>query len=494
MNFSAIRRILGWILLFEGIFLFVPLLTAAIYWEKEFFIFLICIALCGGVGGLCLIKKLKNNEIYAKEGIVITALCWIALSLFGALPLYLSGAEVYGSYIDALFEIVSGFTTTGATIVPTGAQIQALPRSILMWRSFSHWVGGMGVLVFMIAFLPLSGARNLHIMKAESPGPTVSKLVPKVRTTAKILYVIYAGMTVIQMIMLFCGGMSLFDAVNTAFATAGTGGFSVKADGMAGYSSYVQIVVTAFMLLFSINFNSYYMLGKGRWKEVLTAEVKMFLILVVATITAITLNVYCTGTMTSFGGALKHSAFSVSSVVSTTGFTTENFALWPIFSQVLLLMLMFMGACAGSTGGGVKVFRLLVVGKSSSNEVGKLLHPKKVQHVTIDGKVIEPEVVRSVFAYFVAYATVFVLSLLIISLDLNNLNYAGVENTKFATGFSSVLATLNNIGPGLGAVGPAGSFADFSWWSKLVFIFDMLAGRLEIFPMLLLCAPATWRK
>ena len=221
MNFSAIRRILGWILLFEGIFLFVPLLTAAIYWEKEFFVFLICIALCGGVGGLCLIKKLKNNEIYAKEGIVITALCWIALSLFGALPLYLSGAEVYGSYIDALFEIVSGFTTTGATIVPTGAQIQALPRSILMWRSFSHWVGGMGVLVFMIAFLPLSGARNLHIMKAESPGPTVSKLVPKVRTTAKILYVIYAGMTVIQMIMLFCGGMSLFDAVNTAFATAG---------------------------------------------------------------------------------------------------------------------------------------------------------------------------------------------------------------------------------------------------------------------------------
>ena len=352
----------------------------------------------------------------------------------------------------------------------------------------------MGVLVFMIAFLPLSGARNMHIMKAESPGPTVSKLVPKVRTTAKILYVIYAGMTVIQLIMLLCGGMPLFDSINTAFATAGTGGFAVKADGFAGYSSYLQIVVTVFMLLFSINFNSYYMLGKRRWKEVLTAEVKAFVLIVFAAITAITLNVYLTGTLTSFGGALKHSAFSVASVISTTGFVTEDFALWPMFSQILLLLIMFVGACAGSTGGGIKVSRCVVVGKSASNEIGKMLHPKRIKHVTMDGHVVEPDVVRSIFAYLAAYTLIFIVSFLIISLDLNNLNYAGVENTKFLTGFSSVAATLNNIGPGLGAVGPAGSFADYSWWSKLVFIFDMLAGRLEVFPMLLLFAPSTWRK
>ena len=494
MNFSAIRRILGWILLFEAIFLLVPLVTAAVYWEEEFFVFLFCIALCASIGGLCLSKKLTNNAIYAREGIVITALCWIVLSLFGALPLYLSGADAYSSYVDSLFEIVSGFTTTGATIVPTGAQIAALPKSILMWRSFSHWIGGMGVLVFMIAFLPLSGARNMHIMKAESPGPTVGKLVPKVRTTAKILYVIYTGMTAIQIIMLLCGGMSFFESVNTAFATAGTGGFSVKADGLAGYSSYLQIVVTVFMLLFSINFNSYYMLGKRRWKEVLTAEVKVFLLVVFATIAAVTLNVYLTGTIPSFGRALKHSAFSVSSVISTTGFATENFALWPMFSQILLLLIMFIGACAGSTGGGIKVSRVVVLGKSASNEIGKMLHPKRVKHVTMDGHVIDSDVVRSIFAYFVVYIAVFILSLLIISFDLNNLNYAGVENTKLLTGFSSVAATLNNIGPGLGAVGPAGSFADYSWWSKLVLIFDMLAGRLEVFPMLLLFAPSTWRK
>lgn len=494
MNFSAIRRVIGWILLFEAIFLFVPLLTAAMYWEEEFFVFLFCIALCASVGGLCLSKKLKNDAIYAKEGIVITALCWIVLSLFGALPLYLSGADAYTSYVDALFEIVSGFTTTGATIVPTGAEVAALPKSILMWRSFSHWVGGMGVLVFMIAFLPLSGARNMYIMKAESPGPTVSKLVPKVRTTAKILYVIYAGMTVIQFIMLLCGGMPLFDSINTAFATAGTGGFAIKADGFAGYSSYLQIVVTVFMLLFSINFNSYYMLGKRRWKEVLTAEVKAFLLIVFAAITAITLNVYYTNTLTSFGGALKHSAFSVASVISTTGFATEDFALWPMFSQILLLLIMFVGACAGSTGGGIKVSRLVVLGKSASNEIGKMLHPKQIKHVTVDGRVVEPDVVRSICAYMFLYVIVFLVSLLIISFDLNNLNYTGVENTKFLTGFSSVAATLNNIGPGLGAVGPAGSFAAYSWWSKLVFIFDMWAGRLEILPMLLLFAPSTWRK
>ena len=343
----------------------------------------------------------------------------------------------------------------------------------------------------------------MHILKAESPGPTVGKLVPKVRTTAKILYIIYGALTLLQFIFMVCGGMPVFDAITTAFATAGTGGFAIKADGFAGYNSYLQIVVTVFMLIFSINFNSYYMLIKRRWKEVFTEEVRWFLAIVIIAISAVTLNVFLTQTVNalgdkmSFGEALKHSAFSVATMISTTGFSTEDFNTWPAFSQVILVGLMFMGACAGSTGGGIKVARFLVLGKSANNGIGKMLHPKQIKHVTMDNRVIEPEVVRSVFGYMIAYVAIFAVSFLIISLDLGNLNLSAItngENGAFATGFTSVAATLNNIGPGLGAVGPAGSFHDFSWWSKLVFIFDMLAGRLEIFPMIVLFAPLTWKK
>ena len=502
MNFGIIKRTVGFMLLFEALFFFVPLITAAIYWEKAFFTFLFCIGICAALGGLCVIGKPKSDKIYAKEGFVITALCWIVLSLFGCLPFVLS-ASTKLSFIDALFETVSGFSTTGATIFPDGATIENLPRSILMWRSFTHWIGGMGVLVLIMAFLPLSGARNMHIMKAESPGPTVGKLVPKVKTTAKILYIIYAALTILQFIFMICGGMPIFDAITTAFATAGTGGFAIKGDGFAGYNTYLQIVVTVFMLIFSINFNSYYMLFKRRWKEVFTEEVRWFLVIVLVAISAVTLNVFLSETVNavgdkmSFGEALKHAAFSVSSIVSTTGFSTADFNTWPAFSQVILVLLMFMGACAGSTGGGIKVARFLVLGKSANAGVGKMLHPKQIKHVTIDNRVIEPEVVRSVCGYLVVYAIIFVVSFVIISLDLGNLNLSAItqgENGAFATGFTSVAATLNNIGPGLGAVGPAGSFHDFSWWSKLVFIFDMLAGRLEVFPMLVLFAPLTWKK
>jgi len=498
MNFRVIKRTIGWILLFEALFFIVPAITALVYNEEEIFDFLAAMLLCVMVGALCLIGRPKNTSIYAKEGFVIVALSWIVMSIFGALPFWFSRS--IPSYIDALFETVSGFTTTGATIVPTGEQVAALPRSILIWRSFTHWIGGMGVLVFIMAFLPLSGARNMHIMKAESPGPTVSKLVPKVRTTAMILYVIYAVLTLLQFIFLICGGMPLFDSINTSFATAGTGGFSIKADGFNGYSTYLQIVVTVFMLVFSINFNSYYMLTKGRWKEVLTAEVKAFLIMVATAIAIITLNlvvadtVNALGNAMSFGEALKHAAFSVASIVSTTGFVTENFDFWPVTAQIILVLLMFVGACAGSTGGGVKVSRVLVLGKSASNEIGKMLHPKQVKHVTVDGRVVEPEVVRSICGYMVAYAVIFILSLLIISIDLGNLDYTITHNGQFTTGFTSVAATLNNVGPGLGVVGPAGSFAGYAWWSKIVFIFDMLVGRLEVFPMLLLFAPTTWKK
>lgn len=486
MNFSIIKRVLGWILLFEAIFFLVPMITAIVYRETAFFSFMITMFICIILGVACLIGKPKNNTIYAKEGFVIVALCWIVLSLFGALPFVFSGT--IPNYIDALFETVSGFTTTGATIISSsygnGLGVEALPKSILMWRSFTHWVGGMGVLVFIIAFLPLSGARNLHIMKAESPGPVVSKIVPKVRTTALILYSIYAILTLIEFIFLLFGGMPVFDAINTAFATAGTGGFSIKSDGFAGYSSYLQIVVIVFMLVFSINFNSYYMLVRGRWKEIITAEVKWFLIIVATAIGLITLNVFLTDTIASFGGALKHTAFSVASVISTTGFATEDFNLWPSFSKVILVLLMFVGACAGSTGGGMKVSRFVMYGKGAINETGKMLHPKQIKRVTMDGRVVEDDVIRSIYAYLIAYIAIFVVSLLLISLD----------GESMVTNFTSVTTTLNNIGPGLEAVGPAGSFTNFSWWSKIVFIFDMLAGRLEVFPMLLLFAPGTWKK
>ena len=485
MNYSIIRRTLGWILLFEAIFFLVPLVTAIVYWEDAFFSFLIAMIICGLLGWACIAKRPQNNSIYAKEGFVIVALSWITLSVFGALPFVFSGS--IPNFIDALFETVSGFSTTGATIISTGEALEAMPRSILMWRSFTHWIGGMGVLVFLLAFLPLSGARNMHIMKAESPGPVVSKLVPKVRSTAFILYGIYTIMTAIEFILLLVADMPVFEALNTAFATAGTGGFALKGDSFAGYSSAIQIIVTVFMLLFSINFNSYYMLGKGRWKEVLTEEVKVFLLIVFSAIALITLNVYFTESIHynySFGETLKHTAFSVSSIISTTGFATANFDLWPELSKAILVTLMFIGACAGSTGGGIKVSRIMILAKGGGNELHRMLHPKQIKKVTIDKKVVDHEVVRTVNAYLMVYMLLFITSLLVVSLD----------GASFTTNFTAVTATINNIGPGLEAVGPAGNFAFYSWWAKLVFIFDMLAGRLELFPMLLLFAPATWRK
>lgn len=481
MNFAVIKRMLGWLLIFEAVFFLVPLITAIVYGESAGVSFLICIGICAALGGVCLIGKPKDESLYAKEGFVIVALSWIILSLFGALPFVFTGA--IPSFIDALFETVSGFSTTGASIL-SGAQIESLPKSVLMWRSFTHWVGGMGVLVFIMAFLPLSGGKNMHMMKAESTGPSVSKLVPKVRTTALILYLIYLGMTLLQFILLVCGKMPVFDALNTAFATAGTGGFAIKADGFAGYSSYSQIVVTVFMLLFSINFNSYYLIGKGRFKDAFTTEVKTFLIIVASAIAIVTANVYLSGGLTSLGGALKHAAFTVASIISTTGFATENFGAWPALSQSILVILMFVGACAGSTGGGMKVSRFVVLFKSADHQIGRLLHPNLVKKITVDKKVVEDEVLQGIYAYFIAFSIIFVASLLIISCN----------GFDFTTNFTAVTATINNIGPGLGAVGPAGNFSAFSPLSKIVFIFDMLVGRLEVFPMLVLFAPSTWRK
>ena len=478
MNYRMIKTTLGWLLLFEALFFLLPVTAALIYRETALFSFLwaaLACAVCGGA--LTLFFRPISTVVRARDGFVIVSLSWLVISLFGALPFFLSGEIPH--FIDALFETVSGFTTTGASIL---SDVEALPRSILLWRSFTHWVGGMGVLVFIMAILPLSGGQNMHIMRAESPGPTVSKLVPRVRATALLLYAIYFVLTLIEFILLLTGGMTVFEAMNTAFATAGTGGFGFRNDSMAGFSPYLQIVIGVFMLLFSINFGAYFLALHGKWREALNSELRTFLVVVAAAIALIAWNIRPKFTTT--GEAIRHSFFTVSSVVSTTGFATADFARWPVFSQTLLVALMFMGACAGSTGGGMKVSRFVILFKGIFREMRTAIHPKQVKKVSVDGRDVEREVVSSVFVYFGCFAVLFALSVLLISLD----------DHDFTTNFTAVTATMNNIGPGLAYVGPTHNFGFFSVGSKLVLIFDMLAGRLELFPMLILFSPTTWKK
>ena len=483
MNFQIIRRTVGWLLLFEAIFFVIPLITAVVYWEKEFFVFLSCIALCALLGWLCIWKKPKKDTIYAKEGFVIVALSWIVMSIFGCLPFFISGA--IPSFVDALFETVSGFTTTGATVL-YGDQIEGMAKCLLLWRSFTHWIGGMGVLVFIMAFLPLSGARNMYLMKAESPGPTVGKLVPKVKTTAKILYTIYLIITVTLFVFLLLdGSIGVFEALNLSFSIAGTGGFGIRGDSLASNTPYVQIIATVFMLVFSINFNSYYLIGRGKLREIFNVEVRWFLYIVIGAIVLIVLNLLATGTQGyTLGEGIRYTAFSVASVISTTGVVAADFDLWPVFSKCILVGMMLVGACAGSTGGGIKVSRVLVLAKGAGHEVKRMIHPHQVKKISLDKRIVEEDTVRSINAFIMAYIIIYVVSMLLVSF----------ECPSFEVAFTSVAATINNVGPGLGAVGPTGNFAFFSSWAKLVYIFDMLAGRLEIFPMLVLFFPGTWRK
>lgn len=476
MNYSMIRYTVGWLLLFEAAFFTVPLITAAIYWEGAFFAFLISIAISLSLGILLSRKKPKKTELYAREGFVIVSLSWIVLSIFGALPFMFSGCT--SSFVDALFETVSGFTTTGSSIFVT---VEDLPKSILIWRSFTHWIGGMGVLVFIMAFLPLSGGQNMHIMRAESPGPEVSKLVPRVKNTAMILYIIYLVLTIVMFIILLFSGMDLFGAVNTAFATAGTGGFGFKNDSFASTTAAQQIIVTVFMLVFSINFNSYYLILKLKFKDAFNSEVRMFLIIVFAAIAIITVNIMDTH---AFGDALRHAAFTVASLISTTGFATENFDLWPELSKTVLILVMFIGACAGSTGGGIKVSRIVILFKGMARELRTLIHPRQVKKITIDSRPVDHEVTRSVNAYMATYILVFVISLIIVSF----------ESYDLVTNFTAVTAAISNVGPGFSLVSPASNFSFFSPLSKLVLTFDMLAGRLELFPMLILFSPSTYKK
>ena len=473
-----IKYTLGWLAMFEAAFFVLPMITALCYGEwSTLLAFAAVAAICLVIGFLCKRNKPEKTTIYAREGFVIVSLSWILLSVFGALPFIFAGCTT--SFVDALFEASSGFTTTGASIFP---EVEILPKAILMWRSFTHWIGGMGVLVFIMAFLPLGGGQNMHIMRAESPGPEVSKLVPKVKQTALILYSIYFTLTVIQLIILMISGMNLFDALNTALATAGTGGFGIRNDSLASFSGAQQIIVTVFMLLFSINFNSYYLVLRLKFKDALNAEVRAFILIVFAAIGIITVNIY--QQYDSVGEAMRHAAFSVASLISTTGFSTENFDIWPSLSKTILVLVMFIGACAGSTGGGIKVSRILIAFKGFVRETFTLIHPKQVKKITIDKRPVDREVVRSVNAYISCYILVFAISLLLITLD----------NRDMVTNFTAIAATINNIGPGLAGVGPTSNYAAFSQFSKLVMTFDMIAGRLELFPMLILFSPATWKK
>lgn len=478
MNYSIVFYIIGWILNLEAAFMSLGCITALIYGEKAGWSFVVSILLCLVIGLPLTVRKPSSHIFYLRESFVSTALGWIALSCMGALPFLFSG--VLHNPVDALFETVSGFTTTGSSIF---TDVEVLPRCILFWRSFTHWIGGMGVLVFLLILPPLAVGGRMNLMKAESPGPSVSRLVPKVQATAKILYILYVIMTLVEIVLLLAGGMPLFDSLTITFGTAGTGGFGIKNDSCAGYTTYQQVVITVFMILFGVNFNFYFLLAVKKGRQALQSEeVRAYLLIILAAILLIAVNIR--GYFAHFGQAVQQSAFQVGSIITTTGYATTDFNLWPEFSRTILVMLMFVGACAGSTGGGIKVYRLLIMVKTVKKELRQLLHPRSIKKIQIDGKAVEHEVVRSTNVFLIVYLLIFIFSILLVSLD----------NKDLITNFTAVAATLNNIGPGLGDVGPLGNFSGFSNFSKLVMTFDMLAGRLELFPLLLLFMRSTWKK
>ena len=458
MNTSIICYILGYILKIESLFMLLPCIVAAIYQEKEGFSYLIVAVLCGVLGILMTLRKPENHVFYLKEGCIATSLSWIFLSLFGCIPFILTG-EI-PSFTNALFETISGFTTTGASILDN---VEALSYCSLFWRSFTHWIGGMGVLVFLLAIIPLSGGSHINLMRAESPGPSVGKLVPKVRSTARILYLIYMAMTLLEVLLLMAGGMSLFESLTTSFGTAGTGGFGIKNDSIASYTSYIQWVVTIFMILFGINFNFFYLLLFRKFKKAFhMEEIRYYLLIILIAIGIIfveTLN-----TSANAFHALTHSAFQQA-------------------CKSILVLLMFIGACAGSTGGGIKVSRFIVLVKTVTKELNSYIHPKSIKKINIEHKPVEHEVVRSINVYFITFMILFSASVFAISF----------EGRDLVTNFTAVAATINNIGPGLELVGPTSNFGIFTPFSKYVLMFDMLAGRLELFPLLILIHPGIWK-
>ncbi len=481
MNFRIVTNYLGKILMLESVCM-VPSLLIAIFKDGMqsalAFGITMLLQIIAGLTVLLLLKP-KNSNIYAGEGCLIVAFSWILISLFGALPFLLSGTVT--SYVDAVFETVSGFTTTGATILN---DIESAPMSILYWRAFTHWLGGMGVLVFVLAIAPLvkGNGMPLHILRAESPGPTVGKIAPKLSSTARILYNIYIAMTIVEFILLLFGGMSVFEALTTSFSSAGTGGFSIRNDSAASFSPYSQVVVGIFVFLFGVNFNIYYLILIGEFRSALkNSELRTYFLIVVASVAAIT-----AGTLSFFGNlgeALRHSFFQVTSLITTTGFITCDYELWPEYTHSIVYILMIVGACAGSTGGGLKVSRLMILMKSLFAEIKKSLRPNSVSVMTMEGAAVDKDTVSRCGVYFFVYIFIMIVSTLLLSF----------EGHSFETNLSAVVACLNNVGPGFGVAGPTESFSGFSTASKLLLSFNMLVGRLELFPMLLLFYPATWR-
>ena len=478
MNYSIIVYILGWVLNIEAVAMLLPCVVALIYGETvPLFSFLITAAVSFIAGLLMHLKKPKNTKFYAKEGFAVVALSWIVISLVGAVPFVLSGD--IPSYITALFETVSGFTTTGSSNL---TDVEVLSKAALFWRSETHWIGGMGVLVFLLTIVPMVGGHSMQLMRAESPGPVVDKLRPKIRHTAVILYVMYLALTVAECIFLLFGGMPLFDAICISFGTAGTGGFAISNAGIGGYNSvYIEMVIAVFMVIFAVNFGIYYMLLTKRFKDALkNEELRTFFLIIAIQIILISLNVY--HIYGNVGTTFRNVFFTVASIISSTGFGTADFNLWPSFSKILLVLLMFCGACAGSTGGGMKVSRVMILVKSAFTEIAHTIHPKSITTVKLDGKKVSGETVKNVRAYFILEMLIIGASMIIVAID----------NFDFEVTTTAVITCMHNIGPGLGAIGPVGNFADFSVLSKLVLIFDMLAGRLEIMPLLVFFSAGIW--
>lgn len=478
MNYSIVLYILGCVLKFESAFLVLPALVGLIYREHASVSYLAVAVLCLILGVLLTHKKPRSTNLYTREGFVAVALSWIIMSIFGAIPFVLTGDIPF--YVDALFETISGFTTTGSSIL---TDVESISKASLFWRSFSHWIGGMGVFVFIMAILPMMGGSTMNLMKAESPGPSVSKLVPHVKDTAKILYGIYIAITICEATILRALGMPLFDSLTTTFGTVGTGGFGIRNDSIAGYSPAIQITITVFMILSGINYTAYFYILTGKIKELFKIEeVRWYLAIIFGSVAVITWNVR--SLYPTFSETLRHAFFQVGSIITTIGYATTDFDLWPALSKTLLVTLMFIGACAGSTSGGIKVSRILILLKTIRKELSLIIHPRQVKKIRMDGHPVDHETLRSANVFLVVYFVLLLTSMLLISVD----------EFDFSTNFTSVVTVLNNIGPGLNLVGPTQNFSIFSPFSKFVLMFDMLAGRLELFPMMILLMPSTWKR
>ena len=479
MNFSIIIYIIGYVLKIEGLLLLAPTFVDIYYGEGAYLGYGIVAIFSFLIGYALSFKKPKNQTFYAKEAFVSVPLAWVFASIFGCMPFVICGD--IPRFVDALFEMVSGFTTTGSSIL---TDVETLTHASLFWRSFSHWIGGMGILVFILSVLPLASGATMHLMRAESPGPQVDKVVPKIKDTSIMLYIIYTAMTVLEIILLIIGGTPLFDSVTLSLGTAGTGGFAIKNSGIAEYSIYAQYVISIFMILFGVNFNVYILLIRKHLKQALRVEeARWYAVIIILAVALITINTrYLFPTLEQ---TFRTALFHVGAVITTTGYATYDFsAYYPLFSQMILIFLMFIGACAGSTGGGLKVSRITILIKTVRDELARIIHPRAVKKVRNEGKPVDHSVVRSINIYILGFLGVFAVSLLLISLN----------GFDFTTTFTSVVTTINNIGPGLGKVGPYGNFSEFSDFSKLVFCFNMIAGRLEILPMLVLINPRTWSK